>query len=180
MAETTDDRLRPEVWLPIDGFDYPYEVSNLGRVRNAASGHVLRPGLNRGYAHVSLSLEGKGKTVYIHRLVLLTFLGPAHHEGSQACHNNGVRSDNRLTNLRWGNAAENAADRQRHGTQQFGTKVRTTKLTEDAVLQMRRAVRGGRSTYSIAKEQGLSTHTVWCAVVGKTWRNVPEAVNNVG
>lgn len=101
MAETTDDRLRPEVWLPIDGFDYPYEVSNLGRVRNAASGHVLRPGLNRGYAHVSLSLEGKGKTVYIHRLVLLTFLGPAHHEGSQACHNNGVRSDNRLTNLRW-------------------------------------------------------------------------------
>jgi len=168
-----------EVWLPVPGFEGNYEVSNLGRVKNCESGLTLKPGVNRGYKHVNLCHEGNGCTAYIHRLVLLAFCGDPHIPNADACHNDGDKANNRLTNLRWGTRSENCADRARHGTQQFGTKTRTAKLNEDQVLSMRRAVRGGKSTYSLAKELKLSTHTVWCAVVGKTWKHVPEAVNNV-
>jgi hypothetical protein len=168
-----------EVWLPVPGFEGFYEVSNLGQVRNAETGLLLKPGLNRGYKHVCLCRDGKGSTKYIQRLVLLAFCGEPHCPDADACHNDGDKTNNCLTNLRWGTRADNCADKARHGTQQFGTKARTAKLNEDQVLGMRRAVRAGKSTYSLAKEMKLSAHTVWCAVVGKTWKHVPEAVNNV-
>lgn len=178
MATNTDDRLR-EVWMPVPGYEGLYEVSNHGRVMNAQSGTVLKQGVNRGYEHVSLARDGEQSTKYLHRLVLLAFCGEPHVPNADACHNDGDRGNNSLTNLRWDTRQGNCADRQRHGTQQFGTKARTAKLNEETVLGMRRSVRSGKSTYSIAKEMKLSTHTVWCAVVGKTWKHVPEAVNNV-
>lgn len=179
MAEPTDDRLR-EVWLPVPEYEGLYEVSNLGRVRNCQSGVILKQAVNRGYEHVSLARDGRQSTKYLHRLVLLAFCGASHIPGADACHNDGDRGNNRLTNLRWDTRQGNCADRARHGTQRFGTRARTAKLNEDLVLAMRRAVRLGKSTYSLAKEMKLSTHTVWCAVVGKTWKHVPEAVNNAG
>lgn len=168
-----------EVWMPVPGYEGLYEVSNLGQVRNSETGLILSAGLNRGYRHVSLHRDGRRSTKYIQRLVLLAFCGEPHCPDADACHNDGDKDNNRLTNLRWGTRAENCADKTRHGTQHYGTKTRTAKLDEATVLKMRRSVRSGKSTYSIAKEMSLSTHTVWCAVVGKTWKHVPEAVNNV-
>lgn len=178
MAETTDDR--PEVWLPISGMDYAYEVSNHGRVRNSETGLIMKDANHRGYRHVSLICGGKGKTKFIHRLVLEVFCGPPHSTSHQACHNNGLRDDNRLTNLRWGTAKENAADREIHGTQRFGTTQRCAKLDEDTVIDMRNQYRNGKSTYAMARDMKLSTNTVWSAVVGKTWKHVEGAINNVG
>jgi hypothetical protein len=48
---------------------------------------------------VALSKHGKVSDRYIHRLVLTAFCGsPA--PGDEGCHNNDIRSDNRLENLR--------------------------------------------------------------------------------
>lgn len=168
-----------EVWMPVLGYEGLYEVSNLGQVKNATTGLILSQATHNGYKHVSLARSGQSATKYIQRLVLLAFCGEPHTADADACHNDGDKTNNRLTNLRWGTRAENCADKKRHDTQQFGTKTRTAKLDEATVLKMRRSVRSGKSTYSIAKEMSLSTHTVWCAVVGKTWKHVPEAVNNV-
>jgi len=174
------DLLRPELWLPVPEFEDVYEVSNHGRVRNIATGHVLRAAKNRGYHHVALCRGGEHRTTYIHVLVLRAFCGAPPFAGAYACHNDGNPGNNHLTNLRWGTAKDNARDRARHGNQPFGTGVRRAKLNEQAVRDMREAYRNGKSTWALAKELGLSTHTTWCAVTGKTWKHVEGAVNNAG
>lgn len=169
-----------EVWLPVVGYEGLYEVSNLGRVRNSVTLRFLKPAVNRGYAHVSLYAESKRpKTHYIHATVLRAFCGPPPFPGAEGCHNDGNRGNNALTNLRWGSRQDNVDDRLRHGRQQFGTRVRRSKLTEQQVREMRAQYRAGKGTHLLAREYGLSTHTTWCAVTGKTWRHVEGAINNV-
>lgn len=170
-----------EFWLPVTGYEGLYEVSNLGSVRNAISGRVLRPGLNRGYRHVALYRDNDGGTTrYVHAMVLAAFCGPAPFPGFEACHNDGDRANNRLTNLRWGSRQDNVDDRVRHGRQQRGTRCRTTRLTEDQVKQMRDDCRAGQSTRSLARQYGISNGAAWSAIVGATWKHVEGAVNNVG
>ncbi|MCB4860769.1 NUMOD4 motif-containing HNH endonuclease [Sphingobium sp. PNB] len=170
-----------EVWMPVPNYENRYEVSNLGRVRNSETLKILRSGVNRGYAHVALyHAPGESKTQYIHVLVLRAFCGPPPFPGAEGCHNNGDRQNNALTNLRWGSRQENVDDRGRHGRTRFGTGQRCAKLNEDQVRAMRQSYRSGKGTHTLAREYGLSTHTVWCAVTGKTWKHVEGAINNVG
>jgi hypothetical protein len=64
-----------ENWKPVAGFEGLYEVSDLGRVRNAV-GRVLKPNPTLGgYAGVHLYSGGKHtrKRRQISRLVLETF-----------------------------------------------------------------------------------------------------------
>jgi hypothetical protein len=108
-----------ERWLPIAGFEGVYEVSDLGRVRSFAkssSGRIRKLSANsQGYVTVDLWRGNVQDTRRLHRIVLETFVGPAP-EGTEGCHGNGVRLDNRLSNLRWDTRIENMADIGRHGT----------------------------------------------------------------
>ena len=87
-----------EAWKTITGYDGLYEVSDKGRVRSyAKKGHVriLRQAINkkRRYPYVTLSFRGVRATYYIHRLVLLAFVGNP--ERNQECrHMDGNRSNN--------------------------------------------------------------------------------------
>lgn len=168
-----------EVWLPVPSYENLYEVSNLGKVRNCSTGLILKPASNRGYRHVALyAAPGDSKTHYIHATVLRAFCGPPPFPGAEACHNDGDRANNVLTNLRWGSRQDNVDDRLRHGRQQFGTGVHRAKLTEEKVRAMRAAYRSGTGTHLLARQYGLSTHTTWCAVTGKTWKHVEGAIND--
>lgn len=104
-----------ETWRPVPGFS-GYLVSDLGRVKSTLSGSRIlsTPPNGNGYPHLTLIDDsGISRSVKVHRLVLLAFVGPA--DGRQCRHLNGMRSDNRLANLAWGSAAENEADKVRHG-----------------------------------------------------------------
>ncbi|UGS27597.1 NUMOD4 motif-containing HNH endonuclease [Microbacterium resistens] len=115
-----------EEWRPVVGYEGKYEVSNLGRVRSlsrlSSSGRRVRGrmmGLRphpRGYLQTTLTANGICETKKVHRLVLEAFVGPCP-DGMESCHENGVRDDNRLSNLRWDTSLANAADRTAHGTQ---------------------------------------------------------------
>lgn len=115
-----------EQWRPVVGYEGHYEVSDEGRVRSLARidprGHRVRAkGIGRrphprGYLQVTLTKHGVCRTHKVHRLVLEGFVGPCP-EGMESCHGNGVRSDNRAMNLRWGTPQDNADDRMSHGTQ---------------------------------------------------------------
>lgn len=117
-------------WVSVPGFEGKYEVSDQGNVRSlrrvikrrdgfsqSAPGRMLKPYPlpHSGYLQLTLGDGGKGRRYYVHRLVLEAFVGPAP-EGHEACHNNGVPSDNRLENLRWGTRGENNRDAVAHGT----------------------------------------------------------------
>lgn len=115
------------VFIP-DGENY-YEVSSHGRVRSRdrsttdKRGRVYhRKGVElkqtadkKGYKIVRLSLSGKKISKRVSRLVLEAFVGPCP-EGMVACHNDGDKINNHLSNLRWDTPAENNLDKVRHGT----------------------------------------------------------------
>ena len=79
-----------------------YEVSDLGRVRNVTTQHVLTP-VKETAGYFRIKINGKHKK--IHRLVCESFLGPQ--EGKEVNHINGVKTDNRLENLEWVTRSEN-------------------------------------------------------------------------
>jgi len=98
-----------EVWKPIPDFEGLYDVSDLGRVRNARSMYVLRTRPDTdGYSLVTL-YRGRPAQKYdkkVHRLVLSAFVGRPS-EGQQGNHINGRRDDNKLQNLQWVSCSEN-------------------------------------------------------------------------
>lgn len=95
-----------EVWKPIA--DHPkYEVSTLGRIRNAKKNRIRTPDINsKGYARLRLVKDGKIYRFFVHRLVADAFL--TNPEGKEMVdHINGDHKDNRLCNLRWTTRSEN-------------------------------------------------------------------------
>ncbi len=97
-------------WIPIPGHD-GYSVSDIGEVmsfKRSRAGKLLRQiPATGGYRVVKLGNANNPKR--IHRLVLEAFVGPCP-EGMEACHNNDVRQDNRLENLRWDTRSANHID----------------------------------------------------------------------
>ncbi len=117
-----------EIWKPIPNYEDLYSVSNMGRlyihsktstmyykdgtvrVRTIEGRVSSQKALSRGYVRTVLLKDGKRKTWSVHRLVLLTFIG----KSDLLCnHKNGVRNDNRLSNLEYCTPLENI----RHGLQ---------------------------------------------------------------
>ena len=68
-----------------------------------------------GYLTVRLYKLGCGATREVHKLVAEAFMG-ALPKGMQTRHLNGVATDNRIQNLRFGTVSENRFDSVRHGT----------------------------------------------------------------
>ena len=92
-----------EIYRDVVGYEGLYQVSNLGNVRNIhyRGGRIMKLGLTRGYYMVGLSKNGKRKNYTVHSLVAQSFLGhiPNGHE-IVIDHANGIKTDNRLENLR--------------------------------------------------------------------------------
>lgn len=127
-----------ERWLPVVEYKGLYEVSDQGRVRSidrvvphglhnsmrAIKGRtlVLIPD-RHGYPYVSLSRTGHVSLRAVHQLVLEAFVGPRP-PGGEACHNNGITSDARSSNLRWGTRSTNMLDVVKHGNNANSNKTR--------------------------------------------------------
>jgi hypothetical protein len=119
-------------WRPVVGYEGFYEVSDQGQVRSLdrnieqASrngtvytrfifGQVMNPTVgNHGYPHVTLRRSGTSKLSVVHRLILEAFVGPCP-DGMEACHDNDMKTDNRLVNLRWDTSKANKRDMIRNG-----------------------------------------------------------------
>lgn len=96
-----------EVWANIP--DYPrYQVSTLGNVKKIETGQNVETEhlFDSGYLYVWLHKPCTSSLYMVHRLVAATFL-PNPDELSQVDHINGVKSDNRVENLRMVTAQEN-------------------------------------------------------------------------
>lgn len=167
-----------EIWKPIPNFK-GYEISNTGQIRSYHSDgsgfrklldepHILKPGNNRGYYMVTLVRNQVKHSFTVHRLVLETFIGNKP-KGKQARHLNGNKRDNRIENLQWGTAKENANDKTIHGTKAKGEKINTNKLTKTQITEIREQFNSGRSANSIAKIYSIHIRTVYKIINKETW-----------
>jgi hypothetical protein len=121
-----------------------------------------------GHLYVNLVRSGVKRARPVHRFVLEAFVGPCP-PGCQCCHWDGVATNNRVANLRWGTPKDNADDTLRHGRRAVGAKVRA-KLTESQVLAIRRLSAQGCPTRELATRFGVSSQNVNLVVSRKTWR----------
>jgi HNH endonuclease/NUMOD4 motif len=123
----TDLPTAEECWKPVVGYEGLYEVSDQGNVRSLdrwgnggggsrrlSRGRRLTPQKSGSYLKVGLTRNGSGSTRSIHVLVLEAFVGQRP-DSALACHNDGDRRNNQLSNLRWDTQSNNMLDAVKHG-----------------------------------------------------------------
>lgn len=169
-----------EIWKDIPGYEGIYQVSNLGLVkslprvvlRHMKNGSVhphriyeklLTPARQyRGHQQVCLCKEGVENHQFVHRLVLLAFVGPCP-EGMEVCHNDSDPTNNRLDNLRYDTRSGNKVDSVKilRGPSQ--------KLDPEQVLRIRGMIANGDGTTKIADTFGVATPTICSIKYGRSW-----------
>lgn len=158
-----------EEWRSVPGYESIYEVSSLGNVRRLPSKRALKPSRHRtGYFLVVLCRFNKHRTIYVHTLVLNAFVGQRQ-DGFVACHNNGDRLDNRLSNLRWDTQRGNLLDRKSHGTSFDCERNPSSKLTRRQALKL-----AGLHLPApiLAKAFGISTSSAWAVSRQSSWKEL--------
>ena len=150
-----------------------YQVSEKGDLRllvnrsNLVAGKILKGRVKKsGHREYHVRVDGVGKHLAAHREVLFAFSGPPPTPDHQCAHWDGDPLNNHYSNLRWATAAENTADKVRHGRHMNGRR----NFTEEQVLGMR-AMRDAGKTYSQIREvYTISQGNLSSIINRETWK----------
>lgn len=159
------------------GYEGYYKVSDKGRVMTVArefiklngrkcivKERILSQGIVRGYRCVDLKVNGNRKTMRVHRLVAMAFIGEPYKE--MVNHIDGNKSNNNLSNLEWATRSENelhayatglkkSSEKHKKTTSESNKKRRT--LSADTIRYIRSS---SKSQYELANELGISRANV--------------------
>lgn len=164
-----------EAWRPVCGFEGIYEISNYTRVRRAADcaqaskGQLLTPFLNHGYFMVTLTNRDGGRSYFVHRLFVASFVGPIP-DDLVINHIDGDKTNNWLGNLEIVTQGENNRHARVTGLCDLrGERNGSAKLTEDQVREIRAS---GESLSEAAARHGVSFQLISMIRQRKVWRHV--------
>ena len=109
MTKTLEER--PEIWLPVVGYEGLYMVSNNGGIRSLINKKVdyidLKPWkTTSGYLETSFAKNKTRRAYKAHVVVAQAFIGEKN--GKYVNHMNGDKTDNRIENLEYVSRRENA------------------------------------------------------------------------
>ena len=175
-----------EIWKDIPEYKGWYQVSNHGQVKRIAEwppfrkGRILKPkpvGRDRRYRNVFLSKKGKVKSFYIHRLVMLSFVGkcPTTH---QVNHKDGDKTNNHLDNLEYLTPSQNQKHAMENGLMPgppllIGEKANRSKLTAEQVLKIRELYVPHKITFAmLSKIYDVSKHSIYMIIHRKSWKHI--------
>ena len=157
-----------------DLYQYNISVSNTGNVRSIKSGRVLKTYRRKdygGYILITRWVNGKHRTFRVHRLVAIAFHGEPK-QGQEVLHINGIPTDNRACNLRWGTRTENCADAKRHKTAAIGSRNGQSKLNEGTAGIIKRLIAGGLRNCEISRMLKIHKNRVSEIRNNICWRHV--------
>lgn len=147
-----------------------YLVSSEGQIRHKDKDALRRFGEQRGYLWCTFVKDGKRILRTVHSLVAEAFLGPRP-DGYQVRHLDGNRSNNRVENLCYGSALENAQDRERHGTTARGERGGNARLSDAGAILIRELYAETDATqYELASRFKISQAQVNNIILGKQRR----------
>jgi hypothetical protein len=168
-----------ERWKDIPGWEGLYQVSDLGRVmsipRKGAIGGLLNPYEKKdGYQIIKLCHGSVRLDFRVHRLVMLAFSGPS---DLHVLHSDHDRSNNRLSNLRYGTHQDNMDDLASSGRRKSnapkGVNHPRARLTEREVRKIRKRLAEGQTTQvDLGKKFGVSFRTINDIKCGRTWAHL--------
>lgn len=152
-----------EVYKQING--YPkYEISNMGNVRSFLinkNGAELKKSINpAGYYRISLTGLNGQKGTYIHRLVAMHFIDNPNNYNI-VDHANGIRTDNRVENLRWCNDGESMQNRAKQ------SKKSSSKYKGVCFFKGKWQVTIGLGMFKTEKEAGMRYNEASSQLFGK-------------
>ncbi len=169
-----------EIWKKIEGYEYRYSVSNLGRIQNILTGKILKscPN-NKGYHLVDLYKDGKKRKFLVQRLVAIHFI-PNPDNLPEVNHIKGDKSDNSESNLEWQSRMGNVAHSVKEGLSCKGSTHGGAKLSDADILNIRERSAKGETLKSIAESFNITFGRVGAIVRGESWKHVGGVITKRG
>lgn len=173
-----------EIWLPINGFEGSYEVSNQGRVKSLnrivpkscltfetmnIKERILKPGIDtKGYLRIVLCSNGKMYTKKVHRLVAIHFI-PNLDNLPEVNHIDMVKINNWAENLEWCTTQSNIA----HAVSNGLYRNRYQKFTDEIITEV---YKSNAKYIDISKQYRISIPTIMDIKNGTRWNHKTEGL----
>jgi len=172
-----------EEWKDIPNFE-GYQVSNLGTVRGTDRYKNGRNGLRlirgqklkqlpnkKGYLETRLRKNGT-HTRLIHKLVTSAFLTKPDN-CTQINHINGIKTDNRVSNLEWVTQSQNQLHAYKLGLQpsRAGENNSNAKLTDKDVTLLKQLYNSGKTIVEVSKCMNINVSIIRQIIYGRTWKS---------
>ena len=165
-----------EIWKDVPGYEGIYQVSNLGRIKSMSRIRVngrakiltkdkilLSKTLN-DYVKIGMT----HKYVLAHRLIAKAFI-PNPDNKPQVNHINGIKHDNRVENLEWVTASENAIHSSKNKLSKTGEKHWKSKLSEKDIKDIRSSK---LKQCELAKIYNIKQSTISQIILRRTWKYI--------
>lgn len=181
--------IQKEVWKKTPLAPDHVEVSNVGRVRTkdrtatgirngkqitqVRRGKIISPWIDRnGYSLVAIRIDGKRTKYFVHRLVASAFCD-SFFPGATVNHIDGIKQNNRATNLEWVSLARNTELQWESGLVNLrGENHPFHKITADQARNIRKCMNYGISPTVLARAIGVSVSLLYKIKDGVRWSSV--------
>lgn len=150
-----------ELWKPINVSGLSdYKVSDTGVIINN-KGNIVNSYNQHGYRRIDFKVDGKRLRLYVHRIVALSFIDNNTPIKIHVNHKNGIKHDNRVSNLEWCTPAENNSHAWETGLMKPGERHKYSKYRDENFLRIvyERLLKGINIT-DMAKEYEIDTSTL--------------------
>lgn len=180
-----------EIWKDITELENYYQISNLGRVQmkqrityhsfGIQKSQLLKARIckeqdnGNGYKQLYVSVDGKRKLNYIHRLVAKYFVSNSDPINKlQVNHIDGINSNNRYDNLEWVTKGENMKHASDNNLIKKGITSPSAKLTENTILALRRLYRMNPkfNKSEIARKLNVGDPTIHKIIKRQRWKHI--------
>lgn len=144
----------------------------MSKVNKTQQGCWLWTGGTNGRGYGVIGTERPRRSNYAHRVSYELHVGPIP-DGMEVAHRCDVRNCVNPEHLTLMTHRENEADKASKGRVPRGERQWQSRLTETAVLDIRRRVKEGETRTALAKEYGTSASNVEHIVARRRWKHVP-------
>jgi hypothetical protein len=179
-----------EIFKDIEEFPN-YQISNLGRVKalprkvkylhgKTGNEHFrltkekflsTKNTTGHGYFYVTISINGIGKSRYIHRLVALTFI-PNPDNLPQVNHIDGVKTNNNLDNLEWCTNEYNTQHAIKNGLVSTSEQRSNSCLNNSRVRIIKQLLNKGITPKFLASVYNVTPETIYNIKKEFTWKQI--------